>query len=148
MGPSAMARRYLASSHTRLHLIRSVASSIVRLIVYMSFSTSSHHLFFGLPLCLLPSGLFFHMLLTFDVSSFLITCPIHLSLPLFTSDTISGWLYNSLISLLCLILQIPSSSVGPYIFLKTLFSKVTILFSVFFVMIQDVPATVLKYIIF
>uniref|UniRef100_A0A8D8YY44 Uncharacterized protein n=1 Tax=Cacopsylla melanoneura TaxID=428564 RepID=A0A8D8YY44_9HEMI len=94
----------------------------------MSFSTSSHHLFFGLPLCLPPSGLFFHMLLTFDVSSFLITCPIHLSLPLFTSDTISGWLYNSLISLLCLILQIPSSS----IFLKTLFSKVTILFSVFF----------------
>uniref|UniRef100_A0A8D9ES91 Uncharacterized protein n=1 Tax=Cacopsylla melanoneura TaxID=428564 RepID=A0A8D9ES91_9HEMI len=120
MGPSAMARRYLASSHTRLHLIRSVASSIVRLIVPM------HVFFHFIPPSLFRSSslspsfriVFPYVVFTFDVSPFLITCPIHLSLPLFTSDTISGWLYNSLISLLCLILQIPSSSVGPYIFLN------------------------------
>uniref|UniRef100_A0A8D9E964 Uncharacterized protein n=1 Tax=Cacopsylla melanoneura TaxID=428564 RepID=A0A8D9E964_9HEMI len=103
---------YLASPTVCLHLTRLFASS-VRSHTTMSQCTSSHHLDFGRPLGLLPSGLFLQIIFTIVSSSFRSTCPVHLSLALFTSPTLSDSLYDSLSSQLCFVLQHPFSYDGP-----------------------------------
>jgi len=75
-------RRVLADSRNRLQSSLSLALALQFLTANFSasFVTPSVHLRFGLPACLLPSGLSKVIFLHRRLSSIRITCPAHLSL--------------------------------------------------------------------
>ena len=79
-------------------------------IVWISSSTSSIHLFLGLPLILLPIGYHSNILLGVLPPSIRITSPSQAILLLFINLTMSALPMNSFSSLFFLILQIPFSS--------------------------------------
>ena len=62
------------------HLPRSIASSLFKLRAWHSFSTTSFHVLFGLPLGLEPSTSYSIHFFTHSVSSFHNTCPYHRNL--------------------------------------------------------------------
>ena len=62
------------------HLPRSIASSLFKLRAWRSFSTTSFHVLFGLPLGLEPSTSYSIHFFTQSVSSFRSTCPYHCKL--------------------------------------------------------------------
>ena len=63
-----------------LHLLLDCASFWDRPKLSMSFLTQSHQVFFGCPLCLIPSTSHVIQRLTQSLSSFHSTCPNHLNL--------------------------------------------------------------------
>ena len=122
--------RFLASSTSFLHYFLLFAKLISFFILLTSFITCSFHLLLGLPTGLFPSIVLFHKF-AIESSFFLKMCPTHLSLLLLSSAIISGSLYSSLISWLCLFLHTLSSFIGPNIFRKILFSNTINCFSSF-----------------
>ena len=91
------------------YLLPSVATTFVS---RRAFSAYSSHLNLGLQLPLLPSGLLPNIFLTDFPWSILTTCPIHSSLFLLISATMSRSLYSSLNSWLVLIFLISCSNTG------------------------------------
>jgi len=94
-------------------------------IICTSSSTSSIHLFLGLPLFLLPVGFHSSTLLCIRFPSIRITWPSQAILLLFTNLTISSFFIRSFSSQFILILQNPSSfCTVPKIFLNILLSSI------------------------
>jgi len=62
------------------HLLQSIVSSLFKLRAWQSFSTTSLHVLFGLPLGLEPSTSYSIHFFTHSVSSCRNTCPYHLNL--------------------------------------------------------------------
>ena len=111
---------FLAFSAILFHSVLSLLSFPYPLIpiVWMS-STSSIHLFLGLPLILLPIGFHSDILLGILPPSIRITCPSQAILLLFINLSISVFPMNSFSSWFFLILQFPFSfCTGPKIFLN------------------------------
>lgn len=112
-----------------LHFFRSLAAYSVTLILFASNFTWYLQRLFGLSGSLLPSVFWFHI-------CFVITFPFNdLTNPLQPPHCV-GALNGSHISLLCWILQISLTLVGPNFFLRILFSKLPSLFSVLMVNIH------------
>ena len=94
-------------------------------IVWISSSTSSIHLFLGLPLILLPIGFHSSILLGILIPSIRVTCPSQAILLLFMNLTMSAFPMSSFSSWFFLILQNPfSSCTGPKIFLNIFLSNI------------------------
>jgi len=94
-------------------------------IVWISSSTSSIHLFLGLPMILLPIGFYSSILLGILIPSICITCPSQAILLLFMNLTMSAFPMSSYSSWFFLILQNPfSSCTGPKIFLSIFRSNI------------------------
>ena len=117
----------LAFSVIFFHSVLSLPSFLHPLIpiVWISSSTSSIHLFLGLPLILLPIGFHSNIHLGILPPSIRITCPSEAILLLFINLTMSGLPMSSFSSWFFLILQIPfSSCTGPKIFLNIFRSNI------------------------
>jgi len=117
----------LAFSVIFFHSILSLLSFLHPLIpiAWKSSSTSSIHLFLGLPLILLPVGFHSNILLGILPSSIRITCPTQIILLLLMHLTMSALLISSSSSWFLLLLQVPFSSfIGPHIFLKIFRSNI------------------------
>ena len=111
----------LAFSVISFHSVLSLLSFLHPLIpiVWISSSTSSIHLFLGLPLILLPIGFHSNILLGILPPSIRITCPSQAILLLSINLTMFAFPMSSFSSWFFLILQIPfSSCTGPKIFLN------------------------------
>ena len=94
-------------------------------IVWILSSTSSIHLFLGLPLILLPIGCHSNTFLDILIPSIRITCPSQAILPPFINLTMSALPMSSFSSWFFLILQIPfSSCTGTTIFLNIFRSNI------------------------
>ena len=110
--------RVLAFSVIFFHSVLSLLSFLHPLIpiIRISSSTSSIHLFLGLPLILLPIGFHSNILLGILPPSIHITCPSQAILLLFINLTMSALPMSSFSSWFFLILQILfSSCTGPKI---------------------------------
>jgi hypothetical protein len=106
-------------------------------ISWISSSTSSIHLFLGLPLILLPIGFHYSILLGILPPSIRVTCPSQVIFLLFINLTISAFPISSFNSWFFIILQIPSSScIGPKIFLNIFRSNIYSCFSFGLVNVQ------------
>ena len=105
----------LAFSMIFFHSVLSLLSFLhpLILVVCISSSTSSVHLFLGLPLILLPIGFHSNILLGILPPSIRITCPSPAILLLFINLTMSALPMSSFSSWFLLILQIPFSSCTP-----------------------------------
>ena len=101
----------LAFSAIFFHSVLSLLNFLHPLIpiVRMSSSSSSIHLFLGLPLILLPIGFHSYILLGFLPPSICLTFPSQAILLLFINLTMSAFPMSSFSSWLFLILQIPFS---------------------------------------
>ena len=111
----------LAFSVIFYHSVLSLLSFLRPLIhiVWMSSSTSSIHLFLGLPPILLPIGFHSNILLSILPPSIRFTCPSQAILLHFINLTMFAFPMSSFSSWFFLILQIPfSSCTGPKIFLN------------------------------
>jgi hypothetical protein len=109
----------LASNTVLVHSFHPLATACQFLIhiIFRSFPISSVHLFYALPLFLIPSILAVTVcigLLSFFIRSL---CPYHLNLSNLVNFTVPAPCDVSCIPLLFLILQLSSSYMGPYIFL-------------------------------
>ena len=94
-------------------------------VVWISSSTSSIHLFLGLPLILLPIGFHSNILLGILPPSIRVTCPSQAILLLFINLTVSAFPMSSSSSWFFLILQIPfSSCTGPKVSLNIFRSNI------------------------
>jgi len=82
------------------HLLQSIASFLFKLRAWQSFSTTSLHVLFGLPLGLEPSTSYSIHFFTQSVSSYRNTCPYHRSLFCCSINIISSIPSLSLNSLL------------------------------------------------
>ena len=117
----------LAFSAIFFHSVLSLLSFLRPLIpiVWISSSTSSIHLYLGLPLILLPISFHSNTLLGILPPSIRITCPSQATLLHFINLTMSSFPMSSFSSWFFLILQIPfSSCTGPYIFLNIFRSNI------------------------
>jgi len=92
---------------------------------WRSLSTSSLHLFLGLPLRLFPSSSWVKIFLGILSSSILSRWPSQLILCPFIHFTIFFTLFNSSSSRFVLIFHSPSSYLGPYILLNVFLSKLS-----------------------
>src|SRR5260221_56975 len=108
------------------HSTRSWASSRLRPISFMSLFTTSIHIFFGLPLDLGPSTSKTLQPFTQSQSSFLSTCPNHLSLFHFTTTPIA----STPILSLDIALVIFSLRETPHIILIILISALVIILTI------------------
>ena len=109
----------LAFSVISFHSVFSLLSFLHPLIsiVWISSSTSSIHLFLGLPLILLPIGFYSNILLGILIPSIRVMCPSQAILLLFMNLTMSAFPMSSFSSWFFLILQNPfSSCTGSKIF--------------------------------
>jgi len=101
-----------------LHLFLDCASFWHRTKLSMSFLTQSHQVFFGRPLCLIPSTAHVIQCLTRSLSSFHSTCPNYLNL-LFLIIKLTGSIPKSSLSSSLFFL---SFSLTPHIHLIILIS--------------------------
>ena len=116
----------LAFSAMFFHSVLSLLSFLHPLIpiVWISSSTSSIHLFLGLPQILLPTGFHSNILLGILPPSIRVTCPSQAILLLFINITMSAFPTSSFSSWFFLILQITfSSCTGPIYFFFLLFTS-------------------------
>ena len=98
-----------------------------------SLSTSSFHLFLGLPLLLVPSSSWVKIFLGILSSSILSRCPNQLILSPFIHFTVYSPLLISYSSRFVRLFHSPFSYLGPYIFINIFLSKISTAFSSFFV---------------
>jgi len=131
----------LACRTIPLHLSLSITNYLHLLTpnTWKSLSTSSLHLFLGLPLRLVPSSSWVKIFLGTLSSSILSRCPSQPILCPFIHFTISSNLFNSSSSRFVLIFHSPSSYLVPYILLNIFLSKICKACSSFFVIV-NVPA--------
>ena len=117
----------LACRKIPLHLSLSITLSLNLLTPYTwrSLSTSSLHLFLGLPLRLVPPTSWVKTFLGILSSSILSRWSSQLILCPFIHFTIFSPLFNSSSSQFVLIFHSPSSYLGPYILLNIFLSKIS-----------------------
>ena len=121
--------------HSVLFLLRFLRPLIP--IIWISSSTSSIHLFLGLPPILLPIGFHSNILLGILPPSIRITYPSQAILLLFINLTVSAFPISSFSSWFFLILQIPfSSCTGPKIVLNIFRSNILTCYSFRLVNVQ------------
>jgi len=101
-----------------LHLLRSMASSLLNLNVSQSFCTIFHQVFFGLPLGLAPSTSYSIHIFTQSLSSFRSTCPYYRNPFCCSTKIMSSYPSLSLNPLL----ETLSYSLMPHIHLTSLIS--------------------------
>jgi len=127
--------RALACQTIPLHFSPSFTNSLHLLTpsTWRSLSTSSLHLFLGLPLRLVPSSSSVKILLGIQSSSILSRWPSQLILCPFIHFTIFFPLLNYSSSRFVLLFHSPASYLGPYILLNIFLSKISRTCSSFFV---------------
>ena len=138
-----VSRRFITAFTSARHLYLSWARSIQSIPPHPTswryILILSYHLRLGLPSGLFPSGFLAKNPYTPLLSSIGATCSSQLILLDLTTRTILGEEYRSLSSSLCSFLHslVPSSLLGPNIFLNTIFSNTLSLRSSLYVCDQD-----------
>ena len=124
-----MSFHFFLSATNSLHLLTSST--------WRSLSTSSFHLFLGLPFLLVPSSSWVKIFLGILSSSILPRCPNQLILCPFIHFTIFYPLLISSSSRFVLLFHSPFSYLGPYILLNIFLLKISRAFSSFFVNVHS-----------